>query len=176
MRTQWGAGKYNSQFGEGEDVNFAKRHWAPRIVKHTPEKLADMLRQADNQRISGNDKFAWPDVAAILSLQDRAWESRASHIDYTGTAQLENLTAKEERISTGKQQLSSLLKMDYTPQKPKFKHKGWDARMRAEEQAWVAHCGKLQAAASARYPDNSDMAGQLFYTERESALKAGWGL
>jgi hypothetical protein len=110
MRTQWGTGKYNSQFGEGEDVNFAKRHWAPRIIKFKAEQLKSMLEQADNQRIAGNEKFAWPDPAAILSLQSNAWEHAATRIDYTGTAQLEDLTTKERRREESKISLQQLRK------------------------------------------------------------------
>ena len=107
MRTQWGAGKFNSQFGEGEDVQFAKRHWAPRILKHKPEHLREMLEMADSERINGNEKFMWPDPAMILSLQSNAWERRG-HKVFEAPKLLEDKNAKQADLEYRKAQLAKL--------------------------------------------------------------------
>lgn len=174
MRTQWGAGKYNSQFGEGEDVNFAKRHWAPRILKHTPEQLADMLQQADTQRINGNEKFTWPDPAMILSLYSNAWERRAHKPYVPPERAIEDISAKERRIEVAQAQLASMKKQDFSDRPKRFQPKDWDARMRAEEEWFKSYCKKLQTEAGRRYPNDSDMASELFSQWRETALNHYW--
>ena len=100
LRTQWGAAKYNSQFGEGDDVKFAKRHWADRILKYTRVELAEMLQMADAERMNGNTRFDWPDIAAVLSLTSTAWE-RQAHKEYRPERLLVDQGAKAKAREAG---------------------------------------------------------------------------
>ncbi len=173
MRTQWGVAKYNSQFGEGDDVKFAKRHWGPRIIKYTPDQLKDMLIQADNQRIAGNQAYAWPDPAAILSLVDTAWERRA-HKVFNPDIAIENLDARADRLAAGREVLTNLKKLDYRPIIGKRHLTAWESKMLAEEMSWIDHCDKLLATANQRYPENPEMAGVYFSDQRELAIRKYW--
>lgn len=110
VRVAWGAAKFNSQFGEGEDVVYAKRYWGKKITKYSRVQLAGMLDAADRQRIAGNQKFLFPDIAQILSLTSTAWESRA-HLMVSASPQIEDQGAREKRVEYGKTQCASLLEM-----------------------------------------------------------------
>lgn len=162
MRTQWGVAKYNSQFGEAQDVDFAKRHWAPRITKFTIEQLRDMLQQADSQRIAGNQALAWPDPAAILSLVSNAWERRA-HKEFRPLVALENLTAKEARLEAGRKALDDIRGLGLAKKHPR-KPTEYDAKAAAEDAAWINYCnGMLE-----------HLEGKEFSDVREAALKEHW--
>ena len=173
MRTQWGVAKYNSQFGEGNDVMFAKRHWAPRIIKYTPEQLKSMLEQADSQRIAGNEKYAWPDPAMILALEDNAWERRC-HKPFEPERAIENMTAKEARIACGREILESMKSLDFTPRKGRDSRTVFDAKRAAEDAAWQAHCKKLEAAAKEKHPDDEAAAHRAFEEARQADLLRHW--
>lgn len=162
MRTQWGVAKYNSQFGEAQDVDFAKRHWAPRIVKFTAEQLKDMLQQADSQRIAGNQALAWPDPAAILSLVSNAWERRA-HKEFKPLVALENLTAKEARLEAGRRAFDEIRALGLAA-KPPRKPAEFDARAAAEDAAWINYCNGM----------SEHMDGKEFNDMREAALRENW--
>lgn len=173
MRTQWGVAKYNSQFGEGNDVMFAKRHWAPRIIKYTPEQLKSMLEQADSQRIAGNEKYAWPDPAMILALEDNSWERRC-HKPFEPERAIENLTAKEARIACGREILESMKSLDFTPRKGRDSRTVFDAKRAAEDAAWQAHCKKLLDEAKREHPDDDRLAREVFEQRRQQDLARRW--
>lgn len=174
MRTQWGVAKYNSQFGEGNDVMFAKRHWAPRIIKYTPEQLKSMLEQADSQRIAGNEKYAWPDPAMILALGDNAWERRAHKPYVPPSRALGDLTAKEARIATARETLDGLKALDYTPRKGRDNRNNHELKTTAEDAAWQAHCEKLLAEAKRENPDDERLAREVFERRRQEELGRRW--
>lgn len=174
MRTQWGVTKYNSQFGWDEDVAFAKRHWAPRIIKYTPKQLKSMLEQADSHRIAGNEKYAWPDPAMILALGDNAWERRA-HKPYVPPARsLEDLTAKEARIATARETIAGLRSMDYAPRKGRDPRNDHEHKTAAEDAAWQAHCEKLLDEAKREHPDDDRLAMEVFEQRRQQDLARRW--
>ena len=109
IRTAWGAAKFNSQFGEDDDVRYAKRYWADHILPYSREQLHGMLRAADRERLNGNDKFQWPDIAAILSLNAGSWERRC-HKPFESPVMLEDMTTKAAKLEERKAELAKIKK------------------------------------------------------------------
>jgi hypothetical protein len=79
IRVGWGVAKYNSQFGDDEDVRHQKRFHAQRILQYTDDKLSQAVEMAVSLRGSGDDDFTFPDVAKILGLIGTDWESKRMH-------------------------------------------------------------------------------------------------
>ncbi len=107
MRIAWGTAKFNSQFGEDDDVRYSKRYWGEKIAQYTRLELAAMLDAVDRERIAGNDKFTFPDIPKILSLHTAQWE-RQCHKPFVAERAIENLTRKEQNKRVGNEQLAKL--------------------------------------------------------------------
>ncbi len=91
IRVGWGAAKFNSQFGDAQDVQHTKRFYARRILQYTPAKLAEAVEMAVDLRAGGDADFLFPDVAKILGLIGKDWESKRLHKPYDPNAVLPDL-------------------------------------------------------------------------------------
>lgn len=74
IRVGWGVSKFNSQFGDEEDIRHTKRFYAARILQYTPDKLAEAVDMGVALRGQGDEDFLFPDVAKILGLIGSEWE------------------------------------------------------------------------------------------------------
>ena len=58
---------------------------------------------------AGDSDWLWPNIGLVLGYVDTSWKHAATRLDYTGHAQLEDLTAKERRIEDGKKNMADIL-------------------------------------------------------------------
>ena len=91
VRVAWGTAKFNSQFGDAEDVKHTKRFYAKRILQWTEDKLAEAVDTAVERRANGDDEFLFPDVAKILGLIGADWESKRLHRPWNSDEALPDL-------------------------------------------------------------------------------------
>jgi len=82
--------------------------WGEDIEALSEKRLLACLRNAKRQMKTGHPDYQWPNIGLILGYVDSSWESAAQRNDFTGCAQLEDLTGKEKRIEERKAQLKKL--------------------------------------------------------------------
>lgn len=67
IRGVYGAAKFSSQFPTELDIQAAKTLWAEEIGKHTPEELAQAIKNAQRMAANGLEEWQWLNIGMILS-------------------------------------------------------------------------------------------------------------
>ena len=85
--------------------------WGPDIAAKDNGQLLACIKNAKSRMKLGDPDWMWPNMGLILGHVDTSWESAAQRQDFTGHAQLEDITSKERRIENGKKQLADIMGM-----------------------------------------------------------------
>ena len=107
MRAIYGS-KFDQQFTSEQDVAESKAMWGSDIASKTDAQLMSCISNCKARIRAGDSDWQWPNIGMVLGYIDKSWEHAASRIDFTGHTQLEDLTAKERRIETGKSEIEKL--------------------------------------------------------------------
>ena len=70
MRLQnvYGAAKMQSQWPDSESLTLARREFGKQIAKFSREEMAEAFDLVHKEKRSGNSRFSWPDIDAIIGL------------------------------------------------------------------------------------------------------------
>ena len=100
--------KFDMQFNTPAEVRQSKAMWCEDIEPLPESRLMACLRNAKREMKSGNPDYQWPNIGLILGFNGGDWERSAHRRDFTGTAALEDKTAKERKLEERKAQLAKL--------------------------------------------------------------------
>ena len=103
--------KFDQQFHSEQDVIESKQMWGPDISAKKDVQLLACIQNAKSRIKTGDQDWMWPNMGLILGHVESSWEHAATRLDFTGTAQLEDLTAKERRIEEGKKHMADIMGM-----------------------------------------------------------------
>ena len=117
MRLQnlYGTVKMQTQWPDKVSSDLARREFGKVIAKFSREKINEAFDLAHKERRSGNDKFSWPDIDAIIGLLTNEGVFTGSagtlcHKIYKPEQLLESGT-KEERKEKARIHLDTMRKM-----------------------------------------------------------------
>ena len=110
IRALYGS-KFDQQFHSERDVVESKQIWGHDIAEMTDGQLLGCIQNVKSRLKEGHPDWLWPNIGLIIGFQASNWEHAASRVDFTGTALLEDMTAKERRVANGKEQLASIMGM-----------------------------------------------------------------
>jgi len=107
LRAIYGS-KFDQQFTSEQDVAESKAIWGSDIAGKTDAQLMGCISNCKARVRAGDSDWLWPNIGLVLGFVDNSWQHAASRVDFTGHAQLEDLTAKERRIAIGKSEIEKL--------------------------------------------------------------------
>jgi hypothetical protein len=117
MRLQnvYGSLKIKTQWPDVEDLKMARREFGRVIARFSRENINEAFDLVHKERRSGNDKFDWPNIDAIIGLltNEGVFTGSAgtlSHKMYQPEQLLESGT-KKERDATARSHLDTMLNM-----------------------------------------------------------------
>ena len=64
----YGASKMQTQWPDEESLSLARREFGRQIAKFSRDKINDTFDLVHKERRSGNTRFEWPDIDAIIGL------------------------------------------------------------------------------------------------------------
>jgi len=104
VRTAFGVGKFDTQFGNDEDVRYSMRFFGPRIIRHDRVEL----RQKIDAAVS---RLSFPNIAEILDVEElQEWETRIHRPFVPAGPLLEDKTTKDRKLEERKAALAKMRK------------------------------------------------------------------
>ena len=68
LQNTYGTAKMQSQWPDAESLSLARREFGKQIAKFSREEMAEAFDLVHKEKRSGNDRFSWPDIDAIIGL------------------------------------------------------------------------------------------------------------
>ena len=68
LQNTYGTAKMQSQWPDSEALSLARREFGKQIAKFSREEMAEAFDLVHKEKRSGNSRFEWPDIDAIIGL------------------------------------------------------------------------------------------------------------
>ena len=68
LQNTYGTAKMQSQWPDSESLSLARREFGKQIAKFSREETAEAFDLVHKEKRSGNSRFEWPDIDAIIGL------------------------------------------------------------------------------------------------------------